>query len=326
MNPNRILVTGANGLIGRELCIRLLARGISVRALLRRPDEVPASWLHFGSQLDLFPVGDITLPEFSWEPALSNIDTVIHLAARTHVLHDPEPDPLAEYRRFNVGPTRKLAEAAAGAGVRRFIYISSVKVLGEQTTGTPFTEADMPLPEDAYGQSKMEAELVLLKMAIKGRFDVTILRPPLVYGPGVRGNFLRLMRHLHRGLPLVLSNTPNKRSLIGVGNLADLLVLCAHHSQAANQTFLVSDGHDVSTAQLAQSLARNLGRKARILLLPKSLLVLAGELAGRQSQVRRLTGSLEISINKVRELLNWAPPQSLEDGIRSTAEWYIKRG
>ena len=249
---------------------------------------------------------------------------VVHLAARVHVMHDNAADPLHEFRRVNVAGTAALARAAAALGVRRLVFVSTAKVNGESTSGRPFAEGDPAAPQDPYAVSKWEAEEALRSVTATTGLEVTIVRPPLVYGPGVRANFLRLMLLVARGLPLPLPDTNNRRSLIGVENLADCLVRCVSHPGAANQTFMVSDGEDVSTRELIAGLARALGRSARFLPVPEFAVRLAARLVGKEAAVDRLLGSLVIDSGKARQTLGWKPPVTLDSGLAATARWYLE--
>lgn len=249
----------------------------------------------------------------AWQAALSGIDAVVHLAARVHVMRESASDPLAEFRRVNVAASLKLARQAATAGVRRFVYLSSVKVNGESGT---YTESHPPAPEDAYGVSKHEAEVGLRRIADETGLEVVIIRPPLVYGPGVRANFRALMRAVARGIPLPLGAIDNRRSLVASDNLADFILACLDQPAARNETFLVSDGEDLSTTDLIRRLARVMGRPARLLPVPASLLMAAATLAGQRDVARRLLGSLQVDISKARRLLNWAPRISVDEGLR----------
>ena len=270
--------------------------------------------------------GDVVVGECdgdtNWAPALSDVEYVIHLAARTHVLHDTAADPLAEYRRINVMGTRRLAEEAASSGVRRFVFLSSVKVNGETTAAKPFRESDTPRPEDAYGVTKLEAEELLCVIARRAGLETVTLRPPLIYGPGVKGNFLRLMRLVARGVPLPLGSVRNRRSLIYIGNLTDAMLACLRQSAAAGRTYLVSDGEDMSTPALVAALAGALGVRARLLRWPVALLDAGGALLGKSGEVARLTRSLEIDGSLIRRELGWNAPFSVSRGLADTARWY----
>jgi UDP-glucose 4-epimerase len=263
--------------------------------------------------------------ETNWTDALDGGDgVVIHLAARVHVMQDVAVDPLAEFRMINVEGTLNLARQAAEAGVRRFIYLSTIKVNGEQTLpGHPFTERDLPAPLDPYGISKYEAEQGLRKLAQHTKMEVVIIRPPLVYGPGVKANFLNMMRWLHKGLPLPFATINNRRSLVALDNLIDLIVVCLKHPEAANQTFLVSDGEDLSTTGLLHRMAHALGRPPRLLPIPTSLLKVVAAILGRRDMAQRLCGSLQVDISKTKTLLGWSPPISVDEGLRRTAHVFL---
>ena len=248
----------------------------------------------------------------------------MHLAARVHVMNDKSPDPLAEFRRVNVEGTVALARQAAIAGVRRFVFLSSVKVNGEFTeAGHLFTEDDAPAPEDSYAVSKYEAEQLLRQIAAETGMEVVIIRPPLVYGPGVKANFESMMRCLARGVPLPLAAvTNNRRSLVALDNLVGLIVTCLNHPAAANQTFLVSDGKDLSTAQLLKRMGAAIGQPARLFYLPPTLLKLGASVLNRPGIYQRLCGSLQLDIAKTRQLLGWTPPVSVDEGLRRAAEGF----
>lgn len=261
-------------------------------------------------------VGDIS-PKTPWSQALIDVDVVLHLAARVHVMRDKTTDSLAKFRRTNVQATLNLARQAAGFGVRRFVFVSSVKVNGESTlNNVPFTPEDSPSPVDPYGISKMEAERGLREIAAQSGMEVVIIRPPLVYGPGVKANFEALLRAIQRGWLLPFGAVHNKRSLVGIDNLVDFVVVCMTHPHAANQTFLVSDGQDLSTNELVRGLARALGVPARLLSVPVWVLRIIGALIGKKGAVQRVTGNLQLNISKANKLLGWVPPISVEEGLR----------
>jgi UDP-N-acetyl-alpha-D-quinovosamine dehydrogenase len=281
---------------------------------MRTPAAVP----------DAVTVGDIG-PDTSWRAALTGARCVVHLAARTHVLHDSAADPLSEYRRINVLGTERLAREAAACGVKRVVFLSSVKVNGERTLAQPYTEDDTPQPEDAYGITKQEAEQVLARLATETGLEVVVLRPPLVYGPEVKGNFLRLLNFAARGVPLPLAWVDNLRSLVYVGNLVDAITRAIDAPQAAGKTYLVSDGEDVSTPQLVRDIATALEVGPRIFPFPPRLLQLAGSLSGRGGEVSRLTGSLQVDSSRIRRELAWHPRFRLAQGLAETARWYRAR-
>ena len=253
-----------------------------------------------------------------WTGALQGIECVVHLAARVHIMENAAAaDTLAEFRRINVEDTLNLARQAVLAGVRRFVFISSIKVNGESTRkGQPFTDADFPCPVDAYAISKYEAECGLRELSAQSAMEVVIIRPPLVYGPGVKANFLTMVRWLRRGVPLPLGAIHNARSLVALDNLVDLICTCIDHPAAANQILLVSDGHDVSTTELLRQMASAMGREARLVPAPQWIVEAGVSLFGGKELARRLCGSLQIDISKTRELLQWTPPLSLDEGLR----------
>jgi nucleoside-diphosphate-sugar epimerase len=301
------LVTGASGFVGQALVQQLARNNIPVRSAFRASDGVSGSSI---------AVGDIG-PDTHWAPALEGCDRVVHLAARVHVMNDKAIDQLTEFRRINVDGTLNLALQAAAAGVRRFVYLSSVKVNGESTSpGRAFTEADAPNPQDAYGQSKHEAEQGLRQLSADTGMEVVIIRPPLVYGPGVKANFASLMRAVQRGWPLPLGAVHNQRSLVALSNLVDFIITCITRPQAANQTFLVSDGQDLSTTELVRGMAQAAGVPARLLPMPVWALQAGASLLGKGDAVQRLCGNLQVDMSKARSLLGWVPPVSVEEGLR----------
>jgi nucleoside-diphosphate-sugar epimerase len=314
----KVLVTGAGGFVGRPLCEELRHRGYRVRAAVRAPGRLAAD-------METAAVGAID-GGTDWTEALRGVEAVIHLAARVHVMKDRAADPLEEFLRVNLYGTENLAQQAARAGVKRFVYVSSVKVNGERTTeALSFTEKDPADPQDPYGVSKWQAEQALRRIASETALEVVIVRPSLVYGPGVKGNFLSLLDAIDRGIPLPLAGARNLRSLVYVGNLADALIACATHPSAAGQTYLISDGEDVSTAELVEKIAGALGRNSRSFHFPPVLLRAAATLLGRAEQMDRLFGSLCVDDKKIREELAWQPRYSLEDGLRATTDWYRNR-
>lgn len=299
-----ILVTGASGFVGRSLCRRLDSLDLPYRGASRNPNT------------GLFPVGAIDAAT-DWGVALEHVDTVIHLAARVHVMEDEAADPLQAFRQANVEGTLNLASQAAQSGAKRFVFVSSVKVHGEGSLlGAPVSEVDLPKPMDPYGQSKFEAEQALLSLG--GDMQVVIVRPPLVYGPEAKANFRALIKVVRAGLPLPFASVRNKRSMVYVENLADFLIVAATHQRAANQAFLISDGHDMSTAELIAGLATAIGRKPRMFPIPPSLLELAARLAGKEALSQRLLGSFQVDISKARDLLGWLPPYSTSEGLAQT--------
>jgi nucleoside-diphosphate-sugar epimerase len=315
-------VTGATGFVGVALLQRLAAMlkvggatdaVCSVLALTRVAPQGLASAL---AGVQYMPVGDLVGP-VDWPTVLEGVSVLVHCAARVHVMKDTVADPLTAFRAVNVDGTLNLARQAAAAGVKRFVFISSVKVNGESTQpGQAFTEADAPNPQDAYGQSKHEAEQGLRQLTADTGMEVVIIRPPLVYGPGVKANFAALMRAVHRGWPLPLGAVHNQRSIVALDNLVDFIITCITHPKAANQTFLVSDGQDLSTTELVRGMAHAAGVPARLLPAPVWALQAGASLLGKGGAVQRLCGNLQVDISKARSLLGWAPPVSVEEGLR----------
>lgn len=312
----RLLVTGASGFVGLALCTELSRRGFTVRAAVRSADS------RVEKKAEKAIVGAID-GEMNWTEALCDVDVVIHLAARVHVMRDEAADPLAQFLKVNLDGTDNLARQAARAGVKRFVYVSSVKVNGEHTEGTrAFTEADRANPSNPYAISKWEAEQALHRIAAETGMEVVVVRPPLVYGAGVKGNFITMLEVLAKGIPLPLASVHNLRSLIYVGNLVDALIACAVHPAAAGQTYLVSDGEDISTPDLLRRLGAALGRPARLFPCPPAALKLVGRVTGRSGQIERLLGALRVDGGKIRRDLSWTPPCTLQQGLQATAAWY----
>ena len=300
-----VMVTGATGFVGEALCRALVTKEIAITPVCRSAG--PPGCLAIGE------IDDAT----DWSEALQSRAAVVHLAARVHVMKDTAQDPLAAYRRTNVGGTLNLARQAAAAGVHRFIFISSVKVHGESTPpGHAFRADDAPAPQDPYAVSKMEAEQGLRQLATQTGMQVVIIRPPLVYGPGARANFGALVRAVRRGLPLPFGAIDNRRSLVALDNLVDLIVTCMTHPAAANQTLLISDGQDLSTADLVRAMAQAAGVSVRLPRLPVWALQAAARLLGKSDLVSRLSGNLQVDISKTRDLLGWVPPVSVHEGLR----------
>ena len=315
-----ILITGATGFVGKAAMQRLLSadapQGLAVA--LRRSE---LRWPERGVQ---HVTGDLTATT-NWSAALEGVSVVLHCAARVHVMADAASNPLDEFRRVNVQGTLNLARQAAVVGIRRFVFVSSIKVNGESTQlGHPFAADDAPAPLDAYGVSKMEAEQGLREIALQSGMEVVIIRPPLVYGPGVKANFAAMMRWLGRGVPLPLGAIHNQRSLVALDNLVDLLVTCIDHPGAANQTFIVSDGEDVSTTELLRRMGQAMGKPARLLPVPASWLQMSATLVGKRDVAQRLCGSLQVDIEKNRRLLGWTPPLTLDQGLKKVAEGFVR--
>lgn len=309
--PSTILITGATGFVGRQVAARLIAAGTPLNVAVRDRDQAPA-------RANAFAIGDLARP-VDWRPALAGTSCVIHLAARVHVMEESAADPLGAFRAINRDATLALARAAAEAGTRRFVYVSTIKVNGEVTSELPFRAEDRAAPVDPYAVSKWEAEQGLRALERERGIEVVVVRPPLVHGPGAGGNLARLLRLIARGRPLPFGAIRNRRTMVGVKNLADLLVLAATHAGAAGKTFLAGDRESVSTPALVRMLAETLGRPARLVPFPVTLLQLGGMLTGRRAEVERLVGSLEVDISAARQHLGWEPPVSLADGLGEMA-------
>jgi UDP-glucose 4-epimerase len=302
----KILVTGASGFVGRALCSHLVTHGHVVLPTVRKSSGLS----------DEIVVGSIG-PSSDWMDLLTGCDAIVHLAARVHVMDDDAKNLMALHRVMNTESTLNLARQAVGAGVKRFVFVSTVKVNGEGRDAA-YRETDVAAPEDPYAVSKWEAEQGLYQIALKTGLEIVIVRPPLVYGPGVKANFLRLVLVVSRGWPLPLGAISNRRSLLYLGNLVDAIRLCTEHPDAAGQTFLLDDGKPVSTPELIRALARAMGRKPRMLKVPVGLLEMAGMLVGKRAAVARLTGSLHVDSSAIRSRLGWVPPYSLETGLAET--------
>jgi lipopolysaccharide/colanic/teichoic acid biosynthesis glycosyltransferase/nucleoside-diphosphate-sugar epimerase len=318
-----ILVTGADGFVGKVVCRRLLQAGYVPRAALRSANLWPSLQAAIPEMKEWISIGDLSsTPDL--DGAVEGVTGVIHLAARVHVMQDLSLDPLDEYRRVNLHGTELLARAAAGAGVRRMVFVSTAKVNGESTPTGAFSEEDVPSPQDPYSISKWEAEKALHSIAATTRLEIVIVRPPLVYGAGVRANFLRLMKLTGKGIPMPLPDTRNRRSLLGVQNLADFLVRCMEDPRAANQTFLVSDGEDLSTRELVEQLAIAFGRKAHFLPAPVFAVRLAAKILRKEAAVERLFGSLSLDSRKAQIMLDWTPPVTIAEGFADTVHAYLE--
>lgn len=316
-----ILVTGANGFVGSALVARLITQGNPLRAAIRNSDAAAALRTHY-PQIEVATVGDIG-PATAWDAALVDVDAVVHLASRVHVMRETERDPLDAFRRVNTAGSIALARAAADAGVKRFIYLSTVKVIGERTENEPFSDASLLHPTDPYAISKHEAETALFRIEAETGMRVTVLRPPLVYGPGVKGNFLRLLDWVRAGYPLPLGAIRNQRSLLYLGNLVDAIATLLIRPVAPERAYLLRDGEDVATPDLIRGLAQHMGVATRLLPMPASALHWTGRLTGRAEAIRRLTDSLAINDLRFREEIAWAPPHTLDQGLAETVRWYL---
>jgi nucleoside-diphosphate-sugar epimerase len=311
----KVLVTGASGFVGKALRTHLVSRDFDVVATVRNLPDVLVPKVDYRIVTKLNAATD-------WHNTLAGVQTVIHCAARVHVMHDHAQDPLTEFRRVNTLGTEALARAAAHCGVNRLIFLSSIKVNGESTLPvSPFDEASPSKPQDPYAISKWEAEQSLTQIATETGLEVVTLRCPLVYGPGVKGNLLRLLQAVDHGIPLPLALARNRRSLIYLDNLTDAIVTCLTHPAAAGKTYLVSDGEDVSTAELIARIAQALGKPSRLWPCPLGLIELAGMMTGKSDEIARLLGSLCIDSRKIRSELDWTPPYTLEQGLSETARW-----
>ncbi|MBT3553138.1 MAG: NAD-dependent epimerase/dehydratase family protein [Rhodospirillaceae bacterium] len=317
---SRILITGATGFVGRAVIAALRRDGHTLSGTTRQPDlgQGPGG-------IPLYRIGELG-PDLDWSAAVAGAEVVVHLAARVHMMKERASKAsgihLMAHLATNAEGTMRLAEAAAKAGARRLVFMSTAKVMGEETKSRPFVEADKPAPEDAYSVSKFEAEQVLAEIAAETGMEVTILRPPLVYGPYVKGNFLSLLKLSQRAWPLPIAAIQNARSLISVGNLASAVAAAATHPNAAGETFLLSDGEDVSTPELFRRTAAALGRSSRQIAIPVPLLALSGWALGRGDTIKRLTQSLQLDSGKIQRLLEWEPQETLDQGLASTAKWF----
>jgi UDP-glucose 4-epimerase len=311
----KVLITGATGFVGRALVARLSNQpGCSTVCAVRDTSRLAAG------PAEVVQVPDLTA-NTDWSVALADVEVVVHTAARVHVMNEQSADPLAEFRRVNVEGTLALARQAADAGVRRFVFLSSIKVNGEATEpGMPFTADQQPAPIDPYGISKLEAEQGLQKLAADTSMEVVIIRPVLVYGPGVKGNFRSMLSWLSRGIPLPLGALHNRRSLVALDNLVDLIVTCTAHPDAANQVFLVSDDEDMSTTELLKRMAHAMDARTWLIPVPASWIKTGSALLGRSDIAQRLCESLQVDIGKTKQRLQWQPPVSVDVALRNTAE------
>ena len=306
----KVLVTGVSGFVGSATCVRLVTQGMDVVGTVRQLPTQPLPGVDYRIVSDLN--GDT-----DWRQALTGVGAIIHCAGRVHVMRETAADPLVAFRAANVAGTEQLARQAAVAKVRRFIFLSSVKVNGEGGS-VAYCETDPPAPQDSYGISKYEAELSLREIAVETGMEMVMVRSPLIYGPGVKANFLALMRALARGIPLPLGAIHNRRSMVALDNVVDLIVTCIQHPAAVNETFLVSDGEDLSTTELIHRLACAMCRPARLIPVPTTVLITGLMLLGKREMAKRLCGTLQVDITKVRKVLGWIPPVSVDEGLRRT--------
>jgi nucleoside-diphosphate-sugar epimerase len=311
----RVLITGATGFVGSVLCEVLGSTGYRVRAAVRSQRQLPKS------VSESVVVGDIG-SRTDWSAALDGVDAVVHLAARVHVMHDAATNAQL-YLETNALGTANLAAAAVKSGVRRFVYLSSVKVNGEETTQRPYSAQDPPQPLDDYGISKWRAEQALHELAAGGSIHCSIVRPTLVYGPGVRANFLRLMKWVDKGIPLPLGAVNNRRSLVNVWNLCDLVRLLLKQESLSLRTWMVCDGEDLATPELIRRIAHAMGRRARLPSIPLAAVSAVGTLLGKGAEVRRLCGSLVVDMSATRNELGWSPPISVDEALHRTVSWYL---
>ena len=313
-----VLITGADGFVGKALCEEMVSRGWKVRASVRSRNQIRS----ISQEIEVIETGSIG-PDTDWNNALNGVESVVHLAGRVHVMEDSSSDPLSEYRVVNTAGTDCLAKASAGKGVRRFIFMSTVKVNGEGRE-EPYTEGDIPAPVDPYGKSKWEAEEKLKVIACETGMEAVIIRAPMVYGPEVKANFLKLLSAVDKGIPMPLEGINNRRSMIYIGNLVDVIMTCLIHPGAGQKTYLVSDGEDISTPELIRQIAAALGKPVRLFYLPLFMLRFAGIITGKSQAIDRLTGYLSVDTLKIKKELNWNPPFTLDHGIKNTAEWFNK--
>ena len=316
------LITGATGFIGHAVCEQLLAGGWQVKGTIRSSSQDGVSLPEGVIPCSVDSLG----PGTDWRKALSGIEVIVHLAARVHIMKDTSEDSLLEFRQVNTHATERLARMAAQTGARRFVFLSTIKVNGEDSGDRAFNEDDALNPQDNYALSKLEAEQVLRRVAQETGLDVVILRSPMVYGPGVKGNFLRLIQVVQRGIPLPLASVHNRRSVIFLGNLVEAVISCMTHPQAKGKTYLVSDDEQLSTAELISRTARALGKSARLLPFPVELLRYAAMVLGKSAEADKLLNSLLVDSSKIRSELGWKPHFSLDEGLSETARWFLQTG
>lgn len=314
-----ILVTGATGFVGKPLVDNLILKVNNVRVLVRKELTCVSEKVEKIIVDDLSSVDD-------WTEILQSVDVVIHCAARVHIMNDLVADPLIEFRKVNVNATLKLARKAAEVGIKRFIFISSIKVNGEMTEpGQSFKPDERCQPEDPYGLSKYEAEQGLLKIAAKTDMEVVIIRPPLVYGPGVKANFYLMMKWVNKGIPLPLGAINNQRSFLALDNLVDFIIHCIDHPQAANEVFLISDSEDISTKELLKKVAKAFGKKPRLIPVPVKLMTLVAKLIRKSDVADRLLGSLQVDGSKAQNLLGWEPVVTMDEQLKKIADRYNEK-
>ncbi|MDB9312972.1 NAD-dependent epimerase/dehydratase family protein [Spirulina sp. CS-785/01] len=314
---NQILVTGITGFIGTHLLSCLIQQNYSLNITTRNihPETSPKI-----TTVKIADINEVT----NWDEALTNIDTVIHLAARAHLLQDNATNPEAEFHKTNTAATANLVQQSIAAGVKHFIFISSI---GAMATLSPYplTESSPCTPDTPYGRSKLQAEQALKELCANSSMTWTILRPPLIYGPRNPGNMARLLKLVNTGLPLPLGAINNRRSLLYVGNLVDAIITCLSHPNAKNQTFLISDGEDLSTPDLIRQIGQAMGKTPLLLPIPPTLLTSLAKPLGKQETVNRLIGSLPINSQKIRTTLNWTPPVTVSQGLQDTVNWYLNQ-
>ncbi|HDY85780.1 hypothetical protein LCGC14_0901490 [marine sediment metagenome] len=321
----RILITGATGFVGCSLVERLSEEGCNITVLVRQLTSIfPKDVLQVADcELKNWLLNDLSFNGKMYQ-ALHSIDVVIHLAARVHIMKDEASDPLREFRKVNRDASLTLAEMAAKIGVKRFIYLSSIGVNGDKSS-SPFSELDEPLPHNDYAVSKYEAEQGLLNLAKQTGMEVVIIRPPLVYGPGVRANFASMMKWVNKDVPLPFGSIHNRRSLVALDNLVSFIIHCIEHPEAANEIFLISDDEDVSTPELLQKVAKSLGKQIRLIPVPVSWMAFAAKLIGKKAMANRLFGSSQVDISKAKNLLGWQPVITMNEQLKKTADAYLNK-
>lgn len=309
---SNILLTGATGFVGNRLLAKLQDKGHLCRAAVRRPSS------SVDVQTDSVVVGEVDA-NTDWSKAVKDIEVIVHLAARVHVMHDQADNPLVEFRKINLDGTRSLAEAAVKAGVKRFVYISTIKVNGEATKDSPFTSQDAPSPSDPYAIAKWEAEKALQEISQESGLEVVVIRPPLVYGPGVKANFLNLIKLVRKRVPLPLAGIKNKRTLVALDNLVDLIMNCCEHPDAAGHIFLAGDDESVSTAELIAKIAGAFGQRSPAFSLSPILMAWATRLLGKQAVWHRLSESLQVDTSEAKKVMGWQPVTSMDEELKRIA-------